>query len=64
MKLLSSVGEFFALDIGTTAVRVVELRKTGDAWTLARFGSAPVDIKVAASDAVDDQRKLGEDKLV
>jgi len=60
MKLFSSVGEFFALDIGSTAVRVVELRKSGDAWSLARFGSAPVDIKVAASDAVDDQRRLGE----
>lgn len=60
MKLFSSVGEFFALDIGTTAVRVVELRKSGDAWSLVKYGSAPVDIKVAASDAMDDQRRLGE----
>lgn len=60
MKLFSSVGEFFALDIGTTAVRVVELRKSGDAWSLAKYGSAPVDIKVASSDSMDDQRRLGE----
>jgi type IV pilus assembly protein PilM len=60
MKLFSSVGEFFALDIGTTAVRVVELSKNGDAWSLVKYGSAPVDIKVAASDAADDQRRLGE----
>lgn len=60
MKLFSSVGEFFALDIGTTAVRVVELRKNGDTWSLAKYGSAPVDIKIAASDAMDDQRRLGE----
>lgn len=60
MKLFSSVGEFFALDIGTTAVRVVELQKSGDAWSLGRYGSAPVDIKIAASDSMDDQRRLGE----
>ena len=60
MKIFSSVGEFFALDIGTTAVRVVELRKNGDTWSLAKYGSAPVDIKIAASDAMDDQRRLGE----
>lgn len=58
--MFSSVGEFFALDIGTTAVRVVELRKNGDTWSLAKYGSAPVDIKIAASDAMDDQRRLGE----
>jgi type IV pilus assembly protein PilM len=60
MKLFSSVGDFFALDIGTTAVRVVELRQTGDVWSLAKYGSAPVDIKIAASDSADDQRRLGE----
>lgn len=60
MKLFPSVGEFFALDIGTTAVRIVELHKSGDAWSLSRFGTAPVDIKVATSDSVDDQRRLGE----
>lgn len=60
MKLFSSVGDFFALDIGTTAVRVVELRQAGDVWSLAKYGSAPVDIKIAASDSADDQRRLGE----
>jgi len=60
MKLFSSVGEFFALDIGTTAVRVVQLRRSGDAWNLVKYGSAPVDIKVASSDAPEDQKRLGE----
>jgi type IV pilus assembly protein PilM len=60
MKLFSSVGDFFALDIGTTAVRVVELKKSGEAWSLAKYGMAPVDIKIATSDAPDDQRRLGE----
>jgi type IV pilus assembly protein PilM len=60
MKLFSSVGDFFALDIGTSAVRVVQLGKAGDSWTLLKYGSAPVDIKVATSDAPEDQRRLGE----
>lgn len=60
MKLFSSVGEFFALDIGTTAVRVVQFRRTGDAWTLVKYGTAPVDIKVSGSDAPEDQKRLGD----
>lgn len=60
MKLFSSVGDFFALDIGTTAVRVVQLHPAGDRWGLVKYGAAPVDIKTATSDAAEDQRRLGE----
>ena len=60
MKLLNSVGDFFALDIGTTAVRAVQLARSGNDWTLVRYGIAPVDIKVSSSDAPEDQRRLGE----
>lgn len=60
MKLFSSVGEYFALDIGTTAVRVVQLSGGHGAWALERYSSVPVDIKVSNSDAIGDQRKLGE----
>lgn len=60
MSLFSSVGDFFALDIGTTAIRIVQLKKVGSAWNLVKFGTAPVDIKVATSDAPEDQRRLGE----
>lgn len=60
MSLFSSVGDYFALDIGTTAVRAVQLSGANGSWTLERYGVAPVDIKVSNSDAVDDQRKLGE----
>lgn len=60
MKLFNTVGDFFALDIGTTAVRVVELSRSGRNWTLQRYGVAAVDMKIATSDAPDDQRKLAE----
>lgn len=60
MKLFSSVGDFFALDIGTTAIRVVQLKTSGNAWDLVKYGAAPVDIKVSTSDAPEDQRRLGD----
>lgn len=61
MKAFSSVGEFFALDIGTTAIRIVQLTKSGgDSWTLEKYASVPVDIKISNSDSPEDQRKLAE----
>lgn len=60
MKLFQSVGDFFALDIGTTAVRAIELKGAPGAWALARYGSAPVDMKVATSDSPEDRKRLGE----
>lgn len=54
------MGEFFALDIGTTAVRIVQLSRSGDMWSLTKYASVPVDIKISTSDAVEDQRKLAE----
>jgi len=60
MKLFALNTGFFALDIGTTAVRVVELKPSGDSWELVKYGSAPVDIKAATSDAAEDQRRLSD----
>lgn len=58
MSLLSGVGSFFGLDIGTTAVRLVELSGTGSVKTLVRYAYTPVDVKLAMSDAKGDQQKL------
>ncbi|MDR0955701.1 MAG: pilus assembly protein PilM [Candidatus Nomurabacteria bacterium] len=60
MKLGKVVGDFFALDIGTTAVRVVQLAKSGHSWTLQRYGTAPIDIHMAESTADKDVHRLGE----
>lgn len=61
MKLFKAVGDFFALDIGTTAVRLVQLKNQGgDSWSLYRYGYAPVDAKISVSDSPESQRKLGE----
>lgn len=61
MAFIKSVGDFFALDIGTNAVRVVQLQKTGsDGWNLQHYGYAPVDSKVTSSDSVEAKQRLGE----
>ena len=54
-------GDFFALDIGTNAVRVVQLSSTGpDSWVLQHFGYAPLDEKTGLSASPESLRRLGE----
>lgn len=61
MAIIKSVGEFFGLDIGSTAVRVVQLSKNGpDRWSLKHYGYAPIDAKTAEGDSVEAKRKLSE----
>ena len=61
MALLKGVGDFFALDIGTNAVRVVQLANNGqDNWTLLHYGYAPVDIKTTSANSKESERRLGE----
>lgn len=60
MKMFGTVGDFFALDIGTSAVRVLELSKTGGGWNLNKYASVPVDARIAGSDSAEDRRKLSE----
>lgn len=57
----NGVGEFFALDIGTNAVRVVQLSPSGaGGWNLQHFGYAPVNEQITASASAESQRRLGE----
>lgn len=58
MSLLSGVSDFFGLDIGTTAVRLVHLKGSGPIKSLAKYAYAPIESKVALSDAKADQLKL------
>lgn len=61
MALLKGLGDFFALDIGTNAVRVVQLSRSGsDNWTLQHYGYAPVDEKITSSNSAEGMRRLGE----
>jgi type IV pilus assembly protein PilM len=60
MSILSGVSNFFGLDIGTTAVRLVELSGSGPVKTLVKYAYTPVDSKVSLSDSKADQQKLAQ----
>lgn len=61
MSLIHGVGEFFALDIGTTAIRLVQLSgDAGHGWTLQKFAYVPVDRKVLEDGSAAGARRLGE----
>lgn len=58
MGVLSGVSSFFGLDIGTTAIRVVQLHGGGHMKALTKYGYIPIDAKVAISDAKADQQRV------
>lgn len=58
MSLLTGVSDFFGLDIGTTAIRIVQLAGSGPVKSLVRYGYVPVDVKTSQSDSQADQQKL------
>ena len=60
MSLLSGVSAFFGLDIGTTAVRLVELHGNGSVKSLLKYAYVPVDSKIVLSDSRTDQERLAQ----
>ncbi len=60
MSILSGVSSFFGLDIGTTGIRLVELRGSGPTRSLVKYAYVPIDIKLAQSDSKADQQKLAQ----
>lgn len=60
MNILKGTGDFFALDIGTNAIRVLQLAKSGHSWSLQKHAYVPVDTKLTSSDSGESRRRLGE----
>jgi len=60
MSILSGVSSFFGLDIGTTGIRIVELRGSGPTRSLVKYAYVPIDVKMAQSDSKADQQKLAQ----
>lgn len=60
MSLLSGVSDFFGLDIGTSAIRLVQLHGSGPTKSLVRYAYVPVDSKISLSDSKIDQQKLAQ----
>lgn len=61
MSLLHGVGEFFALDIGTNSIRLIQLSGDNErGWVLEKYAYVPVDSKVTQDDSDVGRRKMGE----
>lgn len=60
MSILSGVSEFFGLDIGTTAIRLVELRGAAAQKALVKYAYVPIDSKITLSDSKADQQKVAQ----
>lgn len=60
MNLFKGSGDYFALDIGTNAIRVVQLSPQSNGWNLDRYGYAPVDNRLTAGDSEEARRKVAE----
>lgn len=60
MDFGKGVGNFFALDIGTMAVRVIELGHSGHGWNLEHYGIQPIDPRLSESTAARDVRALSD----
>lgn len=58
MSLLTGTSDFFGLDIGSTAIRLVQLRGDRVPKTLVKYAYVPVDSKIALSESKADQQKL------
>lgn len=58
MGILSGQSDFFGLDIGTSAIRAVQLKGRGAAKALANYGYVPLSGTTAVSDAEIDRQKM------
>ena len=61
MSLLHGVGEFFALDIGTNSIRLIQLSGDNErGWVLEKYAYVPVDPKITQDDSDMGRRQMGE----
>lgn len=58
--LFGTASDFFGLDIGSTAVRLVQLQGAGNAKALLKYAYVPVDATAALSDSKADQQRLAQ----
>lgn len=61
MNLIHGVGDFFSLDIGTNAMRIVQLSGASQhGWTLQKYSYVPIDPKLTADESELGRKRLGE----
>lgn len=57
-SFLTGGGAFFGLDIGSTAIRLVELRGERGAKALVKYAYVPLESNLSLSESKNDQQKL------
>ncbi len=60
MGILSGQSDFFGLDIGTSALRAVELKGGGQVKALVHYGYAAIEGTAAMSDSEMDRQKVAQ----
>ena len=60
MGIFSSNSDFIGIDVGSSAIRLVQLRKAGDKYSLMAFGSAQLPPNVSQSDSKLDMQKVAQ----
>jgi type IV pilus assembly protein PilM len=61
MSSIYGVGDFFALDVGTNALRLVQLSGSAKGgWTLQKFAYVPVEKSTVQDSSEAGKRRLGE----
>lgn len=58
MSILSGVSSFFGLDIGSNAIRLVQLSGNAEPRSLVKYAYVPLDSNIAQSDSKADEQKL------
>ncbi|MBI4034742.1 type IV pilus assembly protein PilM [Candidatus Saccharibacteria bacterium] len=58
MAIIGGEADFFGLDIGTSAIRVVQLKGPGPIKNLAAYGQTAVDNAILVSDAATDHQRI------
>lgn len=60
MGLFSGEKDFFGLDIGSSCIRLVQLRRSAGRYSLVSYGSANIPIGLSQSDSTLDIKQLSE----
>lgn len=60
MGIFGTGNDFIGVDVGSNAIRLVQLRRSGDKYTLVAFGSAQLPPNVAQSDSKLDMQKVAQ----
>jgi len=60
LGIFSSSSDFIGIDVGSNAIRLVQLKKAGDKYSLVSFGSAQLPPNVSQSDSKLDMQKVAQ----